>query len=63
MPFFSSLKESTVLIKIIKYKMGVTVLVFAVELQKVRTKCIFSDFWERMGKFQNGMHEEGRRKH
>ena len=29
--------------------MGVTVLVFAVELQKVRTKCIFSDFWERTG--------------
>ena len=29
--------------------MGVTVLVFAVELQKVHTKCIFSDFWERTG--------------
>ena len=29
--------------------MGVTVLVFAVELQEVRTKCIFSDFWERTG--------------
>ena len=29
--------------------MGVTVLVFAVELQKVRTKCIFFDFWERTG--------------
>ena len=29
--------------------MGVTVLVFAVELQKVRTKCIFSDIWERTG--------------
>ena len=29
--------------------MGVTVLVFAVELQKVRTKCIFLDFWERTG--------------
>ena len=29
--------------------MGVTVLVFAVELQKVRTKRIFSDFWERTG--------------
>ena len=28
--------------------MGVTVLVFAVELQ-VRTKCILSDFWERTG--------------
>ena len=29
--------------------MGVTVLVFAVELQKVPTICIFSDFWERTG--------------
>ena len=29
--------------------MGVTVLVFAVELQKVRAKCIFLDFWERTG--------------
>ena len=29
--------------------MVVTVLVFAVELQKVRTKCIFSDFLERTG--------------
>ena len=29
--------------------MEVNVLVFAVELQKVRTKCIFSDFWERTG--------------
>ena len=29
--------------------MVVTVLVFAVELQKVRTKCIFLDFWERTG--------------
>ena len=29
--------------------MGITVLVFAVELQKVRTKCIFLDFWERTG--------------
>ena len=27
--------------------MGVTVLVFAVELQKVRTKCIFSLIFER----------------
>ena len=27
--------------------MGVTVLVFAVELQKVRTKRIFFDFWGR----------------
>ena len=30
-------------------KKGVTVLVFAVELRKVRTKCIFSDFRERTG--------------
>ena len=29
--------------------MGITELVFAVELQKVRTKCIFFDFWERTG--------------
>ena len=29
--------------------MGVIVLVFAVELQKLRTKCIFPDFWERTG--------------
>ena len=29
--------------------MGVTLLVFAVELQKVSNKCIFSDFWERTG--------------
>ena len=29
--------------------MGVTVLVYAVELQKVRAKCTFLDFWERTG--------------
>ena len=29
--------------------MGVTVLVFAAELQKVRAKCIFLDFRERTG--------------
>ena len=29
--------------------MGVTVLLFAAELQKVRTACIFSDFKERTG--------------
>ena len=29
--------------------MEVTILVFAVELQKVRTKYIFLDFWERTG--------------
>ena len=31
---------STVLTKIMKQKVGVSVLVFAVELQKVLTKCI-----------------------
>ena len=30
--------------------MGVTVLVFAVELQKVRTKCFFSDFERGLGR-------------
>ena len=29
--------------------MGVAVLVFAVELQRVRIKRIFPDFWERTG--------------
>ena len=29
--------------------MGVTELVVVVELQKVRTKCISSDFWDRTG--------------
>ena len=29
--------------------MGVTALLFAVERQEVRTKCIFSDFWQRTG--------------
>ena len=42
--------------------MGVTVLVFAVELQKVRTKCIFSDFLEDWGELQNRMYvKEGRK--
>ena len=40
MPIFFSLKGSTVLTKIMKQKVGVSVLVFAVELQKVLTKCI-----------------------
>ena len=40
MPIFFSLKGSTVLTKIMKQKVGVSLLVFAVELQKVRTKCI-----------------------
>ena len=35
MPIFFSLKGNTVLIKIMKYKMGITILVFAVELQKM----------------------------
>ena len=30
--------------------MGFTVLVFAAELQKVRTKCIFSDFVRGLGR-------------
>ena len=43
--------------------MGVTVLVFAVELQKVRTTCIFSDFWEEdWGEIQNGMNVKGEKK-
>ena len=44
MPFFFSLKGSTVLIKIMKKEMGDTVLVFAVGLQKMCTKCISSEF-------------------
>ena len=43
--------------------MGVTVLVFAVELQKVRTKCIFSDFWEDWDEFQNRMYVKGGRQY
>ena len=43
--------------------MGVTELVFAVELQKVRTKCIFSDFWEDWGECQNRMYVKGGRKY
>ena len=46
MPIFFSSKGSTVRIKIMKYKMGVTVLVFAVELQKVRANA-FSPIFER----------------
>ena len=42
--FFSHRKEALSFSKTMKYKMGVTILVFAVELQKVRTKCIFSYF-------------------
>ena len=47
--FFSSRKEALSILKSWNKKWGVTVLVFAAELQKVRTKCIFSDFWERTG--------------
>ena len=47
--FFSHRKEALSLLKSWNKKMGVTVLVFAVELQKVRTKCIFLDFWEWTG--------------
>ena len=43
--------------------MGVTVLVFAVELQKVRTDCIASNSWEDWGEFQNEIYVEGGRKH
>ena len=44
--------------------MGVTVLVFAVELQKVRTECISFQFLrEDWGEFQNGKYVEGGRKH
>ena len=43
--------------------MGVTVLVFAVELQKVRTDCISSNSWEDWGEFQNEIYVEGGRKH
>ena len=40
--------------------MGITVLVLPVELQEVRTKCIFSDFLrEDWGEFQNGMYVKG----
>ena len=49
MPIFFSLKGSTALIRIMKKKRGVTVLIFAAELQKVHTTCIFSDYWERTG--------------
>ena len=38
--------------------MGITVLVLPVELQEVRTNCIFSDFWD-WGEFQNGMYVKG----
>ena len=44
MPIFLSLKGSTVLIEIMKYKMGVNVLIFVVELQKEHTKLVSSDF-------------------
>ena len=52
MPFFFSWKESTDLTQL---------LIFAVELQKVRTKCIFLRWgW---GKFQNVMYVKGGIKH
>ena len=43
--------------------MVVTVLVFAVELQKMDTTCIFSDYLEDWGEFQNGVYVEGGRRH
>ena len=42
--------------------MGVIVLVFVAELQKVRTTCIFSVIERWLGRVQNGMYvEEGKR--
>ena len=61
MPIFFSLKGSTVLTKIVKQKVGVSLFVFAVELQKARTKCI-SLRWE-WGEFQNSMYVNWGRKH
>ena len=44
--------------------MGVTVLVFVVEPQKVYTKILFLRFMrEDWDEFQNGMYVEGERKH
>ena len=40
--------------------MGVTVLLFAAELQKERTASTLSEDWS---EFQNGMYVEGGRKH
>ena len=58
--FIFSLKGSTVLTKIMKQKVGVSVLVFVVELQKVRSKCIsLRGNW---GEFQIGMCVKGGRK-
>ena len=58
--FIFSLKGSTVLTKIMKQKVGVSVLVFVVELQKVRSKCIsLRGNW---GEFQIGMYVKGGRK-
>ena len=44
MPIFFSLEGSIVLIRIMKQNIGVTVLVFVVELQNMCTKYISSDF-------------------
>ena len=43
--------------------MGVIVLVFAVELQKVRTNCISSNSLEDWGEFQNEIYVEGGRRY
>ena len=48
MPIFFSLTGNTVLIKIMKHKMGVTILVFAVELQKCAPDAC-SPIFERTG--------------
>ena len=48
--YFSHWKEALFLLESWKKKkMGVTILIFAAELQKVHTTCIFSDYWERTG--------------
>ena len=61
MPIFFSLKGSTVLAKIMKQKVGVSLFVFVIELQKVRTKCI-SLRWD-WREFQNSMYVNWGRKH
>ena len=47
--YFSHWKEALFLLKSWNEIWGVNVLLFTAELQKVRTKYIFSDFWERTG--------------
>ena len=47
--FFSHRKEALSLLKSWNKKWGSLYSLFAVELQKVRIKCILSDFWETTG--------------